>query len=55
MIKKKDLSKEDKKVWEDYVKNPSDIYDKDINALNFAQRKNVLDTIYMDILYKMQI
>ena len=29
MIKKKDLSKEDKKSWEDYIKNPSDIYDKD--------------------------
>jgi len=39
VIKKKDLSKEDKKVWEDYVKNPSDIYDKDTNALNFVQGK----------------
>ena len=29
MIKKKDLSELDKKVWEDYIKNPSDIYDKD--------------------------
>ena len=29
MIKKKDLSQEDKKAWEDYIKNPSDIYDKD--------------------------
>ena len=31
MIKKKDLSKEDKKTWEDYIKDPSDIYDKDKN------------------------
>ena len=31
MIKKKDLSEEDKKTWEDYIKDPSDIYDKDIN------------------------
>ena len=29
MIKKNDLSKEDKKIWEDYIKDPSDIYDKD--------------------------
>ena len=29
MIKKKDLSVENKKAWEDYIKNPSDIYDKD--------------------------
>ena len=31
MIKKKDLSQEDKKTWEDYIKDPSDIYDKDTN------------------------
>ena len=29
MIKKKDLNQENKKIWEDYIKNPSDIYDKD--------------------------
>ena len=33
MIKKKYLSKEDKKVWEDFVKNPSDIFDKDKSHL----------------------
>tara|TARA_B100000676_G_scaffold49891_1_gene48935 strand:+ start:530 stop:946 length:417 start_codon:yes stop_codon:yes gene_type:complete len=27
--KKKDLSQKDKKTWEDYIKDPSDIYDKD--------------------------
>ena len=31
MIKKKGLSQEDKKTWEDYIKDPSDIYDKDTN------------------------
>ncbi len=31
MIKKKNLSQEDKKTWEDYIKNPSDIFDKDKN------------------------
>ena len=31
MIKKKDLSQKDKKTWEDFIKNPSDIYDKEKN------------------------
>ena len=31
MNKKKNLSQEDKKTWEDYIKDPSDIYDKDKN------------------------
>ena len=29
MIKKKEPSQEDKKTWEEYIKDPSDIYDKD--------------------------
>ena len=29
MIKKKDLSQEDKQTWEDYIKDPLGIYDKD--------------------------
>ena len=29
MIKKKDLDQDDKKAWEEYIKDPSDIYDKD--------------------------
>ena len=29
MTNKKDLSKEDKNTWQDYIKNPSDVYDKD--------------------------
>ena len=29
MIKKKDLNQKNKEAWEDYIKNPSDIYDKD--------------------------
>ena len=32
-FKKKYLSKEDKKVWEDFIKNPSDIFDKDKSHL----------------------
>ena len=39
MIKKKDRNQEDKKIWEDYIKNPSDIYDKDIN-LSKTQRRD---------------
>ena len=31
MSKKEDLSQEDKKTWEDYIRDPSDIYDKDRN------------------------
>ena len=30
MIKKRDLSQDDKKNWEKYIKNPTDIYDKEI-------------------------
>tara|TARA_Y100001958_G_C20813280_1_gene271382 strand:+ start:30 stop:446 length:417 start_codon:yes stop_codon:yes gene_type:complete len=29
VIKKKNLSQEDKKTWDDYLKNPTGIYDKD--------------------------
>ena len=39
MIKKKDLSQEDKKIWDDYVRNPSDIYDKDKHHSKVNQRK----------------
>ena len=39
MIKKKEPNQEDKKVWEEYIKNPSDIYDKDQSTSNNIQRK----------------
>ncbi len=39
MIKKKDSTQEDKKTWEEYIKNPSDIYDKDKGISNNVQRK----------------
>tara|TARA_B100000242_G_scaffold84474_1_gene56362 strand:+ start:147 stop:563 length:417 start_codon:yes stop_codon:yes gene_type:complete len=38
VIKKKVLSQEDRKIWEDYIKNPSDIYDKDKN--NQKKKRN---------------
>mgnify|MGYP001175729610 FL=1 len=34
MIKKKDLSQDDKKVWDEFVRNPSGIYDKDRDKLH---------------------
>ena len=40
MIKKKDTNQEDKKTWEDYIKNPFDIYDKDQATSNKFKRKN---------------
>ena len=39
MIKKKEPNQEDKKAWEEYIKDPSDIYDKDQSTLNSIQRK----------------
>ena len=38
MIKKKDPSQVDKKIWEDYIKNPADIYDKD-QTVSHVNRK----------------
>ena len=39
MIKKKDLSQVDKKTWEEYIRNPSDVYDKDQSASNNIQKR----------------
>ena len=39
MIKKKETNKDDKKTWEDYIKNPSDIYDKDQSASNNIKKR----------------
>jgi len=40
VIKKKEPNQKDKKTWEDYIKNPSDIYDKDKNLSNNSQRRD---------------
>ena len=45
MNKKKDLSQEDKKTWEDYIRNPSDIYDKDRNN----QKRNRKERFKFDL------
>ena len=39
MIKKKNLSNKDIEIWETYVKNPSDVYDKDKNNQKNQNRK----------------
>jgi DNA-nicking Smr family endonuclease len=40
VIKKKDLSDEDKKVWENYTKSPSDVYDKEKESIIDSSKKN---------------
>ena len=42
MIKKKDLSKEDKETWDNFTRQPSDIYDKDLQIADDNSRKNRL-------------
>ncbi len=39
MIKKKEPNQEDKRTWEEYIKNPSGIYDKDQGTSNSIQRR----------------
>ena len=39
MIKKKELNQEDKKAWDDYIRNPSDIYNKDKNIQKNNKKK----------------
>ena len=39
MIKKKTPNQEDQKTWEQYIKNPSDIYDKEQGACSNIQRR----------------
>ena len=34
MKKKENISKNDKKHWEEYLKNPKDVFDKDNNLDN---------------------
>ena len=39
MIKKKNFSEVDKKTWENYIKNPLDIYDKEKDDIKNYNRK----------------
>tara|TARA_B100000963_G_scaffold311354_1_gene288296 strand:- start:403 stop:822 length:420 start_codon:yes stop_codon:yes gene_type:complete len=38
VIKKKDPNQKDKEIWENYIKDPLDIYDKEINQSNYTKR-----------------
>ena len=42
MIKKKDLSKEDSEVWQSYIKNPTDVYDKDLRNKSINRKAQVI-------------
>ena len=46
MKKKKDLDQANTKAWEDYIKNPSDIYDKD---KNFSKENNMKGRFKYDL------
>ena len=39
MTKKKDLDQDNTKAWKEYIKNPSDVYDKDKNYFEENDRK----------------
>ena len=39
MIKKEDLPEEDKKIWDEYTKSPSNIYDKEKKNTTSSSRK----------------
>jgi len=39
VIKKKDLSKEDSEVWQSYIKNPTDVYDKDLGGKSINRKE----------------
>ena len=40
MKKKEDLSIEDKAQWEEYLKNPKDIFDKEQNSKKIFDKNN---------------
>jgi DNA-nicking Smr family endonuclease len=39
VIKKKDLSKDDNEVWQSYIKNPTDVYDKDLKNKSISRKE----------------
>ena len=45
MIKKKDISKKDIEVWNNYIKDPQDIVDKDA----LSQKKKSNETIKIQV------
>ena len=55
MIKKEDLPDEDKKIWDEYTKSPSNIYDKEKKTPLAVREKNDLHLICMASLWMRQI
>ena len=49
MKKKKSISEIDRKIWQEYTKNPNDLYDKDINKEVNSKKKKDLNLIFMVI------
>ena len=41
MKKKEDISKLDKKAWQEYTNNPDDIFDKDLNNNKIFKNKRL--------------
>tara|TARA_B100000941_G_scaffold290755_1_gene274505 strand:- start:708 stop:1124 length:417 start_codon:yes stop_codon:yes gene_type:complete len=41
VIKNKNLSQEDEKAWEDFIKDPSNIYDKDYNNQKKSRKERL--------------
>ena len=39
MIKKKDFSKEDSELWQSYIENPTDVYDKDLGKKSINRKE----------------
>ena len=54
MIKKKS-NQEDRKIWEEYIKDPSDIYDKEQGTPYLLREESVIDLIYTGLLWMRQI
>ena len=46
MIKKKSLSEKDLETWDTYIKNPSDVYDKDKNN---QKKKDIKERFRFDL------
>ena len=42
MIKKKDPNQKNKEIWENYIKDPQDIYDKDADPSSNLRKKKSL-------------
>ena len=50
MKKKEDISNSDKELWAEYLKNPKDIFDKELDEKKNLIVAKGIDLIYMDLL-----